>query len=281
MKQKITLLSLPLILITTMLHTTTVNAEDTTVYKRYDDEGAVEFSDVKRKEAEEIKVKKIPTYEAPKQKSFTPINKDKSKSDPNPYKLRIVTPANGAAIRVNNGDVSVEVSLEPVLSNYHFLQYELDGKKSEPVSALKYTFKNVNRGPHSVSVSVVTRQGESLQRTEPVSFHLHRTSILHPKPATKNEAPNSITGVATITDTFIRPMPREAEGEVTFDTDASVEEASDDTSTRRTYTITNAGTDQNPRAITGAGTITDVTPGLNDTDNSNQTESQPATESDP
>lgn len=160
-----------------------VMADDTTVYKRYDEEGAVEFSDVKRKESEEVKVQEMPTYKSPKYKPITPrpAESEDTKKQKTSYKISISSPKQDSAIYENSGQVTISVDIKPPLKNHHRIVFNLDGKKSKPVSTTSYTFSDVSRGQHTVGASLSDTKGKVFQSAKNVTFQLHRHSVLHPK----------------------------------------------------------------------------------------------------
>ena len=82
----------------------------------------------------------------------------------NPYAFfRILAPRNKQAIRANDGDVTVMLSVKPKLLPNHILSVFLDGKKMAEGSLRMVNLTNLDRGEHKV-YSVVTekvkRKGE-------------------------------------------------------------------------------------------------------------------------
>jgi len=58
------------------------------------------------------------------------------------------------------------------------VQFKLDGKKvGEPQTGLSYTFQNIERGSHILTVSVVNKKGKVIKASKSVLFHMHRNSV--------------------------------------------------------------------------------------------------------
>jgi len=86
----------------------------------------------------------------------------------------ITSPQDEGTIRENNGNVQVQLDIQPQLFDGHSVHIYLDG--SAKASAAKNTvmLKNVDRGSHTVSAKIIDAEGEVLLESESNSFHLHR-----------------------------------------------------------------------------------------------------------
>ena len=95
----------------------------------------------------------------------------------------IVEPLNGATLRDNGGNVTVRVEITPGLNRNvrHRLRILLDGKSRSPVFEKSgAVIENVDRGSHELIAVIVDRHEVELMRSAPVTFYLHRRSLLHP-----------------------------------------------------------------------------------------------------
>jgi hypothetical protein len=56
----------------------------------------------------------------------------------------------------------------------------LDGVKVASGSSASFTLKNIYRGPHTLSASIIDEQGEVILEAEPVTFFMRQHSIRTP-----------------------------------------------------------------------------------------------------
>ncbi len=150
------------------------------VYKWTDAEGNVQFSDKPHPGAEEIKELKPQTYEAaPVKESESP--KEAAQEEFAGYKkVEILAPANDETIWDNIGSISVKVGLAPDLQVAlgHKVVLSVDGNPSEGAAATAFTLPNMDRGTHSIQVTVVDDSGAKLSTSSTVTFHLKKHSVL-------------------------------------------------------------------------------------------------------
>lgn len=100
-----------------------------------------------------------------------------------PYgRVWILWPSDDEAVRANAGNVTVRIGLEPQrLRPGDAVVLYLDGVPVVRASRLDIELENVDRGTHTLQAAVVDPAGETLVRSEPVSFHLLRASRLFPR----------------------------------------------------------------------------------------------------
>lgn len=108
---------------------------------------------------------------------------------PSPYlRVSIAEPPNQTTLRDNGGNVTVRVELTPPLqiAQRHCLKLLIDGR-SKPLrdGELSLVLKNIDRGTHEIVALVVNAQEVELARSAPVTFYLHRRSLLHPNQKAK------------------------------------------------------------------------------------------------
>ncbi|CAN5670453.1 DUF4124 domain-containing protein [soil metagenome] len=150
------------------------------VYKWTDAEGNVQFSDKPHPGAEEIKELKPQTYEAaPVKESESPKEAPQEKFA-GYKKVEILAPANDETIWDNIGSISVKVGLAPDLQVAlgHKVVLSVDGNPSEGAAATAFTLPNMDRGTHSIQVTVVDDSGAKLSTSSTVTFHLKKHSVL-------------------------------------------------------------------------------------------------------
>lgn len=196
-----------------------------TVYKYFDANGNVVFTDQPVPGAEKIVVPETQTYSPeptarPRQiLPAMPATPGGDASQLNPYsQFKIRSPAPDETFR-NVDDVLVSLSILPRLRQGHKVQLLLDGK---PVGAAKpspqFALPGIARGSHSVVAQILDAQGRVVAKTGSVSFHVHKTSALT-KPAPANPGGNrgggtSATGPAINLPSLpsARRMPMAAQG---------------------------------------------------------------------
>lgn len=100
------------------------------------------------------------------------------------HSLTITSPANGQAIRANNGDISISLSLSPVLRPGDRVHVFMDGVEVYSGNSMQIPLRNVNRGTHTLYAAVVTQTGMTAIRSQGISFTVLRHSVLfHPPKA--------------------------------------------------------------------------------------------------
>lgn len=156
-----------------------------TVYKSTKPDGSVEFTDQASPDSEEVKVRKPTTYTAPSLPRLTLPAKKLSPSFN--YELVITKPVNDSTI-LNKADVSVSIELTPALRTAygHKVLYKLGSREIKSQSN-NVTFNNVDRGSHTINISIVDSKGETVSTVASTTFHLKRffkKSTPPPKPKT-------------------------------------------------------------------------------------------------
>ena len=146
-----------------------------TVYKTVDEDGNIIFTDKPSADSEEIKIKELQTIENPNPAKYKAPAKQATVKDVAYSKLSVTSPENGAGIRNNAGNIRISVALEPGLKPGHRLVILMDGKEVSTGSATSVSLNNVDRGSHSIAVSVVDGNGKKLISSSS-SFSLLRAS---------------------------------------------------------------------------------------------------------
>lgn len=160
------------------------------VYKWVGPDGKVTYSDKPQPGAIEVEMPKFPAVApvtAPVTTSTTAPaasgpQADAKKSVP-PFKgyskLSIVKPESDATVRENTGNVQVELASEPEWNPQwgHKVSLTLDGKPlPETHAATKFDLHNVDRGSHTLQITVLDEKGVMLITSQSVTFHMKRQS---------------------------------------------------------------------------------------------------------
>ena len=154
------------------------------VYRRIGPDGQVYFSDQPGPGAERIEVKPIPTIRMPTPElTDTTAQPDAGQQgeEADVYaSFSIVSPASEEAVRANDGNITIQMELEPGLLPGHTIKLKVDGedgKDLNPVDGTSIQLESMSRGRHTVEASVVDDAGKVLIQTEPVSFQVLRVAL--------------------------------------------------------------------------------------------------------
>ena len=96
--------------------------------------------------------------------------------------LNIIAPRQGQSIRANDGEVSVALTLSPRLRSGDQVLLMLDGQEVSRGTSRIVNLSHVERGPHQLSIRVVSQDSQELIRSKPVTFYVLRHSALLKKP---------------------------------------------------------------------------------------------------
>jgi hypothetical protein len=156
------------------------------VYKSINADGEVVFTDVPAEGAEPVKLPGLSTYKPSPVvvKHGSPVTGEAEDDDEGPYEsLKVTSPEDDATIWDNQGIAKLTLALEPALltKSGHQIQYFLDGNAyGKPLPRLSRTYRDIDRGTHTLSAEVVDGEGNVVISAEPVTIHLHHMSKQHP-----------------------------------------------------------------------------------------------------
>lgn len=148
------------------------------MYKWVDKKGNIVYSDTPpEKDAEALEppvLNTMPTVKpAPRPKTEEPEQEKQI-----PYtQLKITSPEHDATLRSNAGTISISVTTTPSLniSKGHYLSITFDGKPlPDKFQSTNTSLNNIDRGTHTISVSIKNQTGGTLISSSPVTVHLHR-----------------------------------------------------------------------------------------------------------
>ena len=157
------------------------------IYKSVDEYGNVHYSDQPVSGAEEIRLRKPTLYTPPPLPvQQTTSGSSESGTEENASSLyqsiAIVSPENEETIRSNEGRLTVSIELVPGLKQNHKIRIYLDGNQAAgELDSTQVTLSQVDRGTHTLAVSVVDDKENELKRSESITFHLLRISAV-PRP---------------------------------------------------------------------------------------------------
>ncbi len=167
-------------------------AASATVYKWTDSDGTVHYSDQPQPGAEEVSTVPIQTYRSSPASNRSRTTRQNTPQGEAYTTLAFVSPANDATIRDNQGNVAVQLNIEPPLRNGHSIALSIDGdRQGQTVATTTFTLSNLERGTHQLQASIVDAQGSELISSGVLTVHMMRPSELFEEqnPDQTNEGP--------------------------------------------------------------------------------------------
>lgn len=159
------------------------------IYRWVDAEGVTHYgSKPPSKDAKPVELPQLQTYKpgiTPAASLPLPNTTPHSGPVSQPVSMRITAPVDGETFRDPQGVITVSVAVEPGIPPDAVFRFYLDGavQNKKPWAASSYTFTDVERGEHSISVALIDAEGLELKRTEPV--RIYQMPPTAPPPAPK------------------------------------------------------------------------------------------------
>ena len=152
-----------------------------TVYKWVDDNGVVHFSDQPHENAEKVQLKAPQTYTAPK----TPARPQTTRQAPTPaavYQSCAVSEPANEQVFMNTDTVTAGVTVQPAVRPGDSAVVTLDGQRvpGVPANGGQFTISPVDRGTHSIQMTVQDASGATLCSSPAVTFHVQQPSLQSP-----------------------------------------------------------------------------------------------------
>lgn len=168
---------LPSIILSALIATTA----QAKVYKWVTKDGTVVYSDQPHPEAEVLDIKPLHPYKAP---SYQPIETQPTttttpevESSGRYSSVTIDSPEHDSNIH-GNGNFSVSVSSNPALKSGDKYQLLINGKPTGAASTMsQFNIQHLNRGQHSLSVSILNKQSKVVITSPAISVFVHRPSV--------------------------------------------------------------------------------------------------------
>ena len=161
------------------------NVAQAEIYKSYDKNGNVIFSDVPNDSAEKVEEKPIATVPAlsPKiiEEKTKPIKDAKLTAVPNSYKITVSGLADQATVRKESDALNLGLKFEPPLSKEHSVMVSLDGKfLGKDAFSPSIEPSKLDRGQHRLEIKVLDKKQKIIQ-TESVDFFIQQPTVNKPK----------------------------------------------------------------------------------------------------
>lgn len=161
------------------------------VYKSYDRDGSVKFTDEPVDGSQEIEVRESNRVQFVRPEA-RPSPEDELEQvleiRPVSYKISIVAPGDQSHYHNHAEPIPVRVSLQPELQQGDRLEVTDNDELLTPGDAGGYQLEYPPRGEHRLEARVINSKGNVVAESAPVTIYIHRTSILNnpqAKPAPK------------------------------------------------------------------------------------------------
>jgi hypothetical protein len=149
------------------------------VWKWRDADGVVHYSDQPVPGAEPVTVQNSSLF------TSTPVATGAASSSSRAavvsYKnVEIWKPSNEMTVANSAGQVSVGVRVEPALAAGHRLALYMDGRlvNGFPPQGMEYDLSDVERGAHTLVLTIIDTQGKPITSSAPVQFFVQQPSVL-------------------------------------------------------------------------------------------------------
>jgi Domain of unknown function (DUF4124) len=156
-----------------------------TTYKWVDQNGVTHYSDTPAPGAQVVDLQSAQTFTPSASTGTSRAQTATSAAGQQvPYRLDLWKPENDETFQNTGNTVTARVRIEPDLQAGHSIWFYLDGKRVDglPGTGESFSLNNVFRGTHTLVAVVTDQTGKQIVSSPTVTFHMHQTSILAPKP---------------------------------------------------------------------------------------------------
>lgn len=173
------------------------------LYKCTDAAGNIIYTDEPCIGGEELKLPPLPTFSSQKKPAPSATSNDEEPKLPPGEKpafegytsLKIVQPQKDRVVQSTSGKVDISVAISPPLQvdAGHKIQISFDGQALKTTgSTTRVQLNNVDRGTHTVQVSVLDSKGAVVKSSSTVRFHVRVTSVIGvPNPLKAPQSPSA------------------------------------------------------------------------------------------
>lgn len=152
------------------------------IYRHVDEHGNVTYSDEPIDGGETVDVKPVTTITLPKPETVNEPDQLRETVEEEGAAYESVSfshPENNQAFYSGGGKVTFEVTSSPGLQAGHKYEVTLDGQPVGQTETGQITVDNVFRGTHKATVHIVDENGVQVKSGAPISFTVHRPSVLN------------------------------------------------------------------------------------------------------
>ena len=157
------------------------------IYRHVDKDGNVVYSDTPTEGSSKVEVDPINIDSSPKAKprDHLPSESQDGGLNDNVYSALVITaPEDNTTLR-NTGEVRIAASLKPGLRPTHRIRFLDNGSVIAPATRnMSLLVTELERGTHQITAEVIDANSKVIISSAPVAVHVHKASILQPRPAT-------------------------------------------------------------------------------------------------
>lgn len=154
-----------------------------TIYKWVDENGVTHYSDQPHEKAEKVPLKAPQTYTAPKTPAVPVQSYNERPQKPAPaYQSCGLSEPTDDQVYPNTDSVIAGVATQPPVRPGDTAVVTLDGQRvpGVPASGGQFTISPVDRGTHTIQVTVLDPTGATVCSSAAVTFHVTQPSLLSP-----------------------------------------------------------------------------------------------------
>lgn len=165
------------------------------IYRSVDEAGNVTYTDLPAPGAERAELPGLSTYEAPSYQRAAPggtpgaqaegaSGEGTSAAVAPRYDIKILKPELNSNVRADGGLVEVRLDISPSPADAaHTIRYRLDEERVRTANREVFYLRNLNRGPHTLSVWVADSNDRAVSPETSLNFFLSRgADLFHPPP---------------------------------------------------------------------------------------------------
>jgi len=171
-------------LLFTLMSVACTVAVSATVYKWVDENGVVHYSDQPHENAQKVELKAPQTYSAPKvpPSSRAPAGTRKEPKPAPVYQSCEISEPTNDQVYMNTSTVTAGVTVRPAIRPGDTAVVTLDGQRvpGVPPDGGQFTISPVDRGTHSIQMTVQDASGASVCQSAAVTFHVQQPSLQSP-----------------------------------------------------------------------------------------------------
>ena len=172
-------------LLFTLLSISSTVALAGSVYKWVDENGVVHYSDQPHENAQKVELKAPQTYSAPKTTAPTGPQQPQHNPVPKPgsaYSSCAMSEPASEQVYMNTSTVTAGVAVQPAIRPGDTAIVTLDGQRVPGVPARggQFEISPVDRGEHSIQMTVQDSSGATVCSSPPVKFYVRQPSLQSP-----------------------------------------------------------------------------------------------------
>ena len=153
------------------------------VWKWVDDKGVTHFSDQPVPGATKMELNSAPrsSNEPTPTYSTSPTTTTRP-TGPAYSRLAVESPQQDETIVNTGGKVIVRLAVSPAIAQDHVVSLFMDGARVDgfPPNGTSHELSDVPRGAHTLKIVISTQQGQSIQESQPTTFHVRQESVAKP-----------------------------------------------------------------------------------------------------